>query len=465
MDLQTALVVAGIVLLLLVVAYNQWQIRKSRRPRALQPEDDLPPMREPVVGEEIKPEVSAKLHEPPRPETIQRKEPTLVVPPLDDDAQAAQAAQAASPLVSGSADADELLAEEVADGVARSAPSARTPAPRNAQGTDADAGETPAQAPASSSAAPSASQSASQSAPQAAPQAAPRPEPAAEPIVADGQPRPAVIDPLIDCIVPLHLERKASGDRILPLTGRLRRAGTKQVHIEGLYEPANAWEPVTAGHQYEDLQVAVQLANRGGPLNALEFSEFVNAVEALAESLDASAELPDMSETVANARELDGFAAACDVQLGVNVVSDGAPWSAAYVQNVATQDGLVLSRDGTRFTRYQAGPDGIQRALFTLQFGDTNFLRDDLTVKAGSQITLLLDVPQASQAVKPLKTMCEYGDSLAQRMGARLVDDNHRPLTETSFVAIFQQLQALYDKLEARGMPAGSPVALRLFSS
>jgi hypothetical protein len=86
-----------------------------------------------------------------------------------------------------------------------------------------------------------------------------------------------VIDPLIDCIVPMHLERKASGDRILPLTGRLRRAGTKQVHIEGLRVESNAWEAVTAGHQYEDLQVAVQLANRSGPLNALEFSEFVNA--------------------------------------------------------------------------------------------------------------------------------------------------------------------------------------------
>lgn len=281
----------------------------------------------------------------------------------------------------------------------------------------------------------------------------------------DGQPRPAVIDPLIDCIVPLHLERKASGDRILPLTGRLRRAGTKQVHIEGLREAANAWEPVTAGHQYEDIQVAVQLANRSGPLNALEFSEFVNAVEGLAEALDASAELPDMTETVANARELDNFAATCDVQLGVNVISDGAPWSAAYVQSVATQDGLVLSRDGTRFTRYQADQDGIQRALFTLQFGDTNFLRDDLTVKAGHQITLLLDVPQAAQPAKPLKLMCEYGDSLAQRMGARLVDDNMRPLTEASFVAIFTQLQALYDKLDARGMPAGSPVALRLFSN
>lgn len=459
MDLQTALVVTGIVLLLLVVAYNQWQIRKSRPPRALQPDEEVPPMREPVVGEAVKPEVSAKLHEPPRPDQIQRKEPTLTVPPLGADGEPregeggegedrqgeahadAEAARAASPLVSGSADADELLAEEMSHATGPRGPAAGAASrPDDAQRA-------------------------------AGPQAvAPRQPSAAvpavtEPVVPEGQPRPAAIDPLIDCIVPLHLERKASGDRILPLTGRLRRAGTKQVHIEGLNEAANAWEPVTAGHQYEDLQVAVQLANRGGPLNALEFSEFVNAVEALAEALDASAELPDMTETVANARELDNFAASCDVQLGVNVVSDGAPWSAAYVQTVATQDGLVLSRDGTRFTRYQAGADGVQRALFTLQFGDTNFLRDDLTVKAGRQITLLLDVPQAAQSAKPLKTMCEYGNSLAQRMGAQLVDDNLRALTEPSFIAIFQQLQALYDKLEARGMPAGSPVALRLFSN
>ncbi|MNT43152.1 hypothetical protein D3C72_1796080 [compost metagenome] len=146
------------------------------------------------------------------------------------------------------------------------------------------------------------------------------------------------------------------------------------------------------------------------------------------------------------------------------MISDGAPWSAAYVQNVATQDGLVLSRDGTRFIRYQANAEGVQRPLFTLQFGDTNFLRDDLTVKAGRQITLLLDVPLADQGAKPFKTVCEYGHTLAQRMGAQLVDDNMRPLTETSFVAIYNQLETLYNKLEARGMPAGSPVALRLFS-
>lgn len=437
MDLQTALIVAGVILLLMVVAYNQWQIRKARRPRALQPEDDLPPMREPVVGEGVSPEVAAKLHEPLAPSHVERREPTL------SGAQREAAVAAAAGAAAGTADADEVVAEEVAIAAA--------PKPAPVEPADAVSDEEAASEPEEQENTP----------------AKPAADAAIDPAEAArlaGQPAPAVIDPLIDCIVPLHLERKASGDRILPLTGRLRRAGTKQVHIEGLRVESNAWEPLTAGHQYEDLQVAVQLANRSGPLNALEFSEFVNAVESLAESLDASADLPDMSETVANARELDHFAAGCDVQLGVNVISDGAPWSAAYVQTVATQDGLVLSRDGTRFTRYLAGPDGVQRPLFTLQFGDTNFLRDDLTIKAGHQITLLLDVPLAAQAARPFRTVCEYGHSLAQRMGAQLVDDNMRPLTEQSFVAIFGQLEALYQKLEARGMPAGSPVATRLFS-
>ncbi|WP_186425331.1 cell division protein ZipA C-terminal FtsZ-binding domain-containing protein [Cupriavidus metallidurans] len=438
MELQNALIIAGVVLLLLLVAYNRWQIYKARRVRPLMPEDDVQPMREPVVGKTTHPETAAKLKEATPPEQVSRREPTLggggQRPAEHDEDEDVATVAAAARAAASTADADEAVADEVAVAASPAAAHAAkdvTPAEADEQ---AEAQEAPARA-----------------------------QPA-EAETLNGQPTPAVIDPLIDCIVPMHLERKASGDRILPLTGRLRRAGTKQVHIEGLRVESNAWEAVTAGHQYEDIQVAVQLANRSGPLNALEFSEFVNAVEALSESLDASADLPDMTETVGNARELDAFAAGADVQLGVNVISDGAPWSAAYVQTVATQDGLVLSRDGTRFIRYEPGADGVQRPLFTLQFGDTNFLRDDLTLSAGRQITLLLDVPQASQAAKPFKTVCEYGYSLAQRMGAQLVDDNMRPLTEASFVAIFGQLEKLYEKLESRGMPAGSPVAVRLFS-
>ncbi|MBN3762889.1 cell division protein ZipA C-terminal FtsZ-binding domain-containing protein [Burkholderia sp. Ac-20365] len=271
---------------------------------------------------------------------------------------------------------------------------------------------------------------------------------------------PAIVDRRIDCIVPIKLSAPVAGDKVLPLAQRLRRAGSKPVHIEGKPEGGGAWELLQNGVRYEDLRAAAQLANRSGPLNELEFSEFVTGVQQFADALDASPEFPDMMETVSMARELDGFAAQCDAQLSINVLSDGAPWSANYVQAVASQDGLLLSRDGTRFVKL----DAKQSPVFMLQFGDTNFLRDDLTYKGGQMITLVLDVPVADEDILPFRLMCDYAKSLAERIGGRVVDDGRRPLPESALLAIEKQLMTLYAKLEQAGIPAGSPATRRLFS-
>ncbi|AOJ68504.1 MULTISPECIES: cell division protein ZipA C-terminal FtsZ-binding domain-containing protein [Burkholderia] len=271
---------------------------------------------------------------------------------------------------------------------------------------------------------------------------------------------PAVVDRRIDCIVPIRLAGPLAGDKILPAAQRLRRAGSKPVHIEGKPEGGDAWELLQNGVRYEELRAAAQLANRSGPLNELEFSEFVTGVQQFADAIDGAPEFPDMMETVSMARELDGFAAQCDAQLSINVMSDGAPWSANYVQAVASQDGLLLSRDGTRFVKL----DAKQNPVFMLQFGDTNFLRDDLTYKGGNLITLVLDVPVADEDILPFRLMCDYAKSLSERIGARVVDDQRRPLPESTLLAIEQQLMKLYARLEEAGIPAGSPVTRRLFS-
>jgi hypothetical protein len=271
---------------------------------------------------------------------------------------------------------------------------------------------------------------------------------------------PAIVDRRIDCIVPIRLAGPLAGDKVVPLAQRLRRAGSKPVHIEGKPEGGGAWELLQNGVRYEELRAAAQLANRSGPLNELEFSEFVTGVQQFADAIDAAPEFPDMMETVAMARELDGFAAQCDAQLSINVLSDGAPWSANYVQAVASQDGLLLSRDGTRFVKL----DARQSPVFMLQFGDTNFLRDDLTYKGGQMITLVLDVPVADEDILPFRLMCDYAKSLSERIGGRVVDDGRRPLPETALLAIEKQLMTLYAKLEQAGIPAGSPATRRLFS-
>jgi hypothetical protein len=272
---------------------------------------------------------------------------------------------------------------------------------------------------------------------------------------------PAIVDRRIDCIVPVRLITPLPAEKILPFSQRLRRAGTKPVFVEGQPEGGSGWENIQPGSRYEELRAAVQLANRGGALNEVEFSEFVTGVQTFADALDAAPEFPDMMETVGMARELDAFAAQCDAQLSLNIMSDGAPWSSNYVQSVASQDGLLLSRDGTRFVKL----DAKQNPVFMLQFGDTNFLRDDLTYKGGQMITLLLDVPVADEDIMPFRLMCDYASSLSQRIGARVVDDQSRPLPETALAAIEKQLLALYAKLEQAGMPAGSAAARRLFNN
>ncbi|WP_321805430.1 cell division protein ZipA C-terminal FtsZ-binding domain-containing protein [Burkholderia sp. BCC1993] len=428
-ELTLGLIGAGAVVVGGVVVYNAWQGAKVRRrmPRPM-PEEAVEAMNRPERDEEL------PFIEPVRQPV--RREPAAPAP---------AAAAASAPV-------EAARVEPTFGGVAP----ADTPADLQAEATGVD---TPS---GSIESAEQAVDEGAVAAAQEAPAAAASHEPA-EPVLPAAttisSAPPAIVDRRIDCIVPIRLGAPLPGDKILPAAQRLRRAGSKPVHIEGKPE-GGQWELLQNGVRYEELRAAAQLANRSGALNELEFSEFVTGVQQFADAIDGAPEFPDMMETVAMARELDGFAAQCDAQLSINVMSDGAPWSANYVQAVASQDGLLLSRDGTRFVKL----DAKQNPVFMLQFGDTNFLRDDLTYKGGNMITLVLDVPVAEEDILPFRLMCDYAKSLSERIGARVVDDSRRPLPESTLVAIDQQLMKLYAKLEEAGIPAGSPVTRRLFS-
>lgn len=427
-ELTLGLIGAGAVVVGGVVVYNAWQGAKVRRrmPRPM-PEEAVEAMNRPERDEEL------PFIEPVR--QPMRREP----------AAPASAATAAS------APVEAARVEPTFGGVAP----ADTPADLQAEATGVD---TPSGSTESAGQAVDDAAAAAQEAPAAAASHEPA-EPVLPAATTISSAPPAIVDRRIDCIVPIRLGAPLPGDKILPAAQRLRRAGSKPVHIEGKPE-GGQWELLQNGVRYEELRAAAQLANRGGALNELEFSEFVTGVQQFADAIDGAPEFPDMMETVAMARELDGFAAQCDAQLSINVMSDGAPWSANYVQAVASQDGLLLSRDGTRFVKL----DAKQNPVFMLQFGDTNFLRDDLTYKGGNMITLVLDVPVAEEDILPFRLMCDYAKSLSERIGARVVDDSRRPLPESTLVAIDQQLMKLYAKLEEAGIPAGSPVTRRLFS-
>lgn len=334
----------------------------------------------------------------------------------------------------------------------------------------------------------------------------------------------AGLDVRADCCVTIALERVLPGERLLTLTRSLRRAGSKPIVVEAstqalparpgpaalaatgaaqaardatsdgaasetatetgpdggpeggpetaangteaepgatgtppsavpplaagaAHDASMQWEALAAGRQYRSLRIGVLMANRHGPINAMEFSEFNNDVQALAGKLGVRVEPPDMIEVLERARELDAFCARLDAQIGVNV-EVGEALAPAVLAQIAETVGVV-ERANNRYARL--GENG--EPVFSLGLG-----------ASPDQLTLLLDVPRVAAAHEPLRAMVACAWQCAQALDGRMVDDSGRPLTEAVFTRIEAQLEERYRALEAAGIAAGSPIALRLFN-
>ena len=107
------------------------------------------------------------------------------------------------------------------------------------------------------------------------------------------------LDLLIDAVAPLHADQPVPGEVALAALPPTRRVGSKPFAIEGFNETAQQWERPEAHQSYQYFQAGVQLANRTGALNEIEFSEFVVKTQAFADAINAAPDFPDMLHEVA----------------------------------------------------------------------------------------------------------------------------------------------------------------------
>ncbi len=270
------------------------------------------------------------------------------------------------------------------------------------------------------------------------------------------------IDALIDAIAPLTVEAPISGDMVVAHLPTTRRAGGKPFLIEGLNAETGEWETPTSGQRYGEFQSGVQLANRTGALNEIEYSEFVQKVQAFADGLNAMADFPDMLEAVATARELDAFAGEHDAQLAVHLQARSAAWSVGYIQQHAGRHGFVPGVVPGRLVLPSA-EEGAPPVL-TLTFDSQAALADDPNRAAVRDVTLSFDVPQTDPTAEPFVAWQASAQALSLGMDASIVDDNGQPLSPEGFASIGRELGQLYEQLAARDIAAGSAAARRLFS-
>ena len=206
----------------------------------------------------------------------------------------------------------------------------------------------------------------------------------------------------------------------------------------------------------------MQLANRTGALNEIEYSEFVVKTQAFADAIGATPDFPEMRDEVARARELDQFASDHDAQLGFTIRARNASWSPGYVQQNAARLGFVAGTIPGRLV-LTASQEGVPPVL-VLSFDSQAALAEDPAQSAIRDVSLHLDVAQVDRNEKPFERMRDAAFGLAQAMDGVVTDDNGQPLAPETMDVIGTELQTLYNTLEHRDLAAGSPVARRLFS-
>lgn len=274
--------------------------------------------------------------------------------------------------------------------------------------------------------------------------------------------RKPALDALIDVISTIEVDHPVSGDAALAALPVTRRVGTKPFHVEGCSELTGEWEPVLPGRRYSAFQAGVQLANRMGPLNEIEFSEFVVKTQAFADAVGGSPVFADMLEEVARARELDQFASGHDAQLSLTLVARAAAWSPGYVHQHAARLGFVAGVIPGRLV-LPASTQGLPPIL-SLTFDTQAAMADDPALSAVRECTLSLDVPQVHRHERPFERLRQAAQMLAEQMDGTITDGSGQVLGDQVMQQIEHDLQHLYDTLDGRELAAGSPQARRLFS-
>lgn len=274
--------------------------------------------------------------------------------------------------------------------------------------------------------------------------------------------RKPLLDALIDSIVPVAVEAPVAGEAALAALPPTRRAGSKPFAIEGRNESTGQWETPRAGQRYVAFQAGVQLANRNGALNEIEYSEFVVKVQGFADGINGAPEFPEMLEAVAHARELDQFASGHDAQLSFTLRARSAAWSPGYVHQNAARHGFAVGAIPGRMVLPSAHPGA--PPLLGLAFDTQAALSDDPAHTAIREVTLSLDVPQVQRSEQPFVRMRDCAIALAAAMDGVITDDNGQVIRAEALDVIGADLEMLYDALDARDVSAGSPQARRLFS-
>lgn len=275
---------------------------------------------------------------------------------------------------------------------------------------------------------------------------------------------PESIDPRIDCVISIESIEPLDAPRLWAAQRAQLEALNKPVRWFAFDDRENLWRELTAhsAGAYHWFCAAMQMVDRRGAIGTQDFQLFAGGIQLVADQfLAVPADIPARAAALASAAEMDRFCASVDVQIGINIVSEGEPFAGTQVRALAEGGGMSLGDDGAF---HAVDEEGL--TLFTLSNLEPGlFSPGEMRNLRTHGITLLIDVPLVADGVGNFDRMMRQATQLADALQGHIVDDNRAPFGPDAAAMIRSQIGQFQAQMTDMGIPAGGALASRLFSA
>ncbi len=265
----------------------------------------------------------------------------------------------------------------------------------------------------------------------------------------------AEVDCTTEAVIDISFSHPVDAQALAQALQGVQRVGGKPVRYFAECEGGGHRARLRSGESYSSMQLAVLLANRSGPLSAIEWSQLWTAAQSLAQQFDASVEGPEQDDVLRRAAALDNACADLDALVSISVRLPG-PLPASQVIQSVKEAGFLPYGQQLAWLADSGQP------RFTAMFDSAN--PNDIQSASIERIDLLLDLPNSPADEHAFSRMATVGRDLASRLDGIVLDDQGRPLPESADQNIDEQLSHLYRRLDEAGFTAGEERTSRIFS-
>jgi FtsZ-interacting cell division protein ZipA len=165
-----------------------------------------------------------------------------------------------------------------------------------------------------------------------------------------------------------------------------------------------------------------------------------------------------MDEALEQAAFLDKLIKKYDALAILNIVARNDSFRLSDVDGAARDLGMVPNQRNVYVKHENDRP--------VYRMADKERARGDSTAQENETtrgITLFMDIPKTHDPARVFNDMVNDAKELCKRLDGKLVDDNHRGMTQKGLKRIAQEIRTMAAEMERDGIAPGRECALKLF--